>query len=121
VAGAFLGEQLHAEMMRAFEEGELQRILALPWGIGAIIRQTAATVGRSRAGVFFATRTRAMPGAPDGYRYWRFLEHEPIPTRTASSATTCRSFARSTPSVANAPTFPNPFPTLSMQHELQAP
>jgi hypothetical protein len=30
VAGAFLGEELRALVMRAFEEGELQRILALP-------------------------------------------------------------------------------------------
>jgi hypothetical protein len=55
--------------MRAFEEGELQRILALPWGIGAVVRQTPATATRGRPGVFFATRTR-----PDGYRYWRFVE-----------------------------------------------
>src|SRR5206468_6999645 len=36
---AFLGEQLRALVMRAFEEGELQRILAMPWGIGAVVRQ----------------------------------------------------------------------------------
>jgi superfamily II DNA or RNA helicase len=67
VSGAFLGEQLRAIVMRAFEEGELQRIRALPWGIGAVARG-------NKPGVFFATRTRAMPGAPSGYRYWRFVE-----------------------------------------------
>ncbi|MEX2211239.1 MAG: helicase-related protein [Gaiellaceae bacterium] len=70
LSGAFLGEQLRALVMRAFEEGELQRILALPWGIGAVVRQTPAAAARGRAGVFFATRTRP----PDDYRYWRFVE-----------------------------------------------
>jgi len=69
LSGAFLGEQLRAVVLRAFEEGELQRVRALPWGIGAVIRQTPATAGRGGAGVFFATRTR-----PEGYRYWRFVE-----------------------------------------------
>jgi Helicase conserved C-terminal domain len=69
LSGAFLGEQLRAMVMRAFEEGELQRILELPWGIGAVVRQTLATAQRGSPGVFFATRTR-----PEGYRYWRFVE-----------------------------------------------
>ncbi len=69
LTGAFLGEQLRALVMRAFEEGELQRILELPWGIGAVVRQTPALAARGRAGVFFATRTK-----PDDYRYWRFVE-----------------------------------------------
>src|SRR5207244_1385497 len=76
LSGAFLGEQLRALVMRAWEEGELQRILALPWGIGAVVRQTAAGAARGPAGVFFATRTRAMAGAPDGYRYWRYVEFQ---------------------------------------------
>jgi superfamily II DNA or RNA helicase len=69
LSGAFLGEQLRALVMRAFEEGELQRILAMPWGIGAVVRQTPAAADRGPAGVFFAARTK-----PDNYRYWRFVE-----------------------------------------------
>jgi len=76
LSGAFLGEQLRAFVLRAFEEGELQRVRALPWGIGAVVRQTSATAGRGGAGVFFATRTPRMDGAPDGYRYWRYVEFE---------------------------------------------
>lgn len=68
LTGAFLGEELRALVLRAFEEGELQRIRALPWG-GAVVRQTPAAAARGRAGVFFATRTK-----PDDYRYWRFVE-----------------------------------------------
>jgi superfamily II DNA or RNA helicase len=74
LTGAFLGEQLRALVMRAFEEGELQRILALPWGVGAVVRQSSAEAARGAPGFFFATRTRAMAGAPEGYRYWRFVE-----------------------------------------------
>jgi hypothetical protein len=69
LSGAFLGEQLRALVVRAFEEGELQRVRQLPWGIGAIVRQTAQAAKRGRAGVFFATRTK-----PEGHRYWRYVE-----------------------------------------------
>jgi len=74
LSGAFLGELLRATLLRAQLEGELARIDGLPWGIGAAFRQTP--VGRSRGapGVFFATRTRPMDGAPTGYRYWRYVE-----------------------------------------------
>jgi hypothetical protein len=68
LSGAFLGEHLRALVMRAFEEGELQRILGLPWGIGAVVRQTSTAAARGKAGVFFATRTK-----PENYRYWRFV------------------------------------------------
>jgi superfamily II DNA or RNA helicase len=71
LGGAFLGEQLRAELLRAHAEGEIDRIAALPWGIGAVIRPPS---GRRRAGVFFAARTKAMPGAESGHRYWRFLD-----------------------------------------------
>ena len=53
-------------------EGELQRIQAMPWGIGAVVRQTPAAAERGPAGVFFATRTK-----PDDARYWRFVELGP--------------------------------------------
>ena len=70
--GAFVGEELRARVLRAQEEGELERLRSLPWGIGAVIRPPA---GRARGGpgVFFATRTRRMPGADEGHRYWRFV------------------------------------------------
>jgi superfamily II DNA or RNA helicase len=69
LSGAFLGEQLRALVLRAFGEGELQRVQALPWGVGAVIRQTAATRARGRPGVFFAMRSRAS-----NLRYWRYVE-----------------------------------------------
>lgn len=64
LSGAFLGEELRALVLRAFDEGELQRVRALPWGIGAVVRAR-----EGKGGVFFAMRTRQ-----DDYRYWRFVE-----------------------------------------------
>jgi len=72
---AFVGEQLRARLARAQEEGELRRVESLPWGIGAVIRPPAGRF-RGRPGVFFGARTRGMPGAERGYRYWRFVELE---------------------------------------------
>ena len=74
LSGAFLGEELRARVLRAQEEGEVERLRSLPWGVGAVIRQRAGAASRGAPGVFFATRTRPMPGAPDGHRYWRFVE-----------------------------------------------
>jgi superfamily II DNA or RNA helicase len=76
LSGAFLGELLRAKLLRAQLEGELMRIEGLPWGIGAAFRQTPAGRSRGPAGVFFATRTRPLEGAPRGYRYWRYVETE---------------------------------------------
>ena len=59
---------------RALAEGEVERVLRLPWGIGACFRQTATRTLAGPPGVFFATRTPPMAGAPDGYRYWRYVE-----------------------------------------------
>jgi hypothetical protein len=74
LSGAFLGELLRAKLLRAQLEGELARIEALPWGVGAAFRQTADGRSRGEPGVFFATRTRPMEGAARGYRYWRYVE-----------------------------------------------
>jgi hypothetical protein len=74
LSGAFLGELLRAKLLRAQLEGELARVEGLPWGIGAAFRQTPAGRSQGAPGVFFATRTRPMDGAPRGYRYWRFVE-----------------------------------------------
>ena len=73
-SGAFIGEELRRMIDRALAEGEVERVLQLPWGIGACFRQTASGRSVGPPGVFFATRTPAMPDAPDGYRYWRFVE-----------------------------------------------
>src|SRR5581483_10956638 len=70
LSGAFLGEELRARVRRAVEEGELERLRALPWGIGATLRQTAGGASVGAPDVFFATRTRA------GHRYWRYVETE---------------------------------------------
>jgi len=68
--GTFAGEELRAELMRAVSEGELARLRALPWGIGAAFQQVQGVPSRGAQGVFFACRTR------DGRRYWRYVEAE---------------------------------------------
>jgi hypothetical protein len=73
-SGAFIGEELRRMIDRALAEGELARIEGLPWGIGACFRQSSTERSHGSPGVFFATRTPMMPDAPDGYRYWRFVE-----------------------------------------------
>jgi Helicase conserved C-terminal domain len=73
-SGAFIGEELRRMIDRALAEGEVERVLRLPWGIGACFCQTPSGRSAGAPGVFFATRTPAMPETPDGYRYWRFVE-----------------------------------------------
>ena len=73
-SGAFVGEQLRRIIDRAFREGEAQRILHLPWGIGACFRQRVAGRSLGPPGVFFAIRTPALTGDVDGRRYWRYVE-----------------------------------------------
>jgi superfamily II DNA or RNA helicase len=74
LSGTFLGEELRARLLRAQLEGEVARITTLPWGIGAVFRQTPTGASHGAPGVFFATRTKPMSGAPDGFRYWRYVE-----------------------------------------------
>jgi hypothetical protein len=66
-AGAFAGEELRAELMRAVSEGELARLQGLPWGIGASFRQATGIPSVGAAGVFFACRA-------GNRRYWRYVE-----------------------------------------------
>jgi hypothetical protein len=73
-SGAFVGEQLRRITDRAFREGEAQRVLHLPWGIGACFRQTATGRSIGPPGVFFAIRTPPATGEEDGRRYWRYVE-----------------------------------------------
>ncbi len=68
LSGAFLGEALRALVRRILEEGELERLRALPWGIGAAFRQAPGGSSVGAPGVFFASRTRS------GERYWRYVE-----------------------------------------------
>jgi hypothetical protein len=70
LSGAFLGEELRARVRRAVEEGELARLRALPWGIGAVFHQGADAASAGAPGVFFATKTKYGEG------YWRYVELE---------------------------------------------
>ncbi len=62
---AYAGEFFRAELMRAHQEGELQRIRDLPWGIGAAF--TPISTSLTEPSVFFAFRTR------NDERYWRMV------------------------------------------------
>lgn len=62
---AFAGEHYRAIYRRAVREGEVDRVRALPWGIGAAIARTAPEL--DEPAVFFACRTR------DDRRYWRMV------------------------------------------------
>jgi superfamily II DNA or RNA helicase len=66
--GAFAGEELRAILQRALAEGEVARLQALPWGIGAAFRQGPGVPSVGAPGIFFACRTKS------GERYWRFVE-----------------------------------------------
>ena len=65
--GGFTGETLRAQLLRAAAEGELDRLRALPWGIGAAFRQGAGVPSLGGPGIFFACRAR------QGHRYWRLI------------------------------------------------
>ena len=68
--GAFAGEELRALLLRAFSEGEIARLRALPWGIGAAFLQGPGVPSRGPTGTFFACRTTAASG---NQRYWRLV------------------------------------------------
>jgi superfamily II DNA or RNA helicase len=71
-AGNFAGEQLRALLLRAAAEGEVARLRALPWGIGAAFQQGRDVPSRGAPGTFFACRTRSAPVQ----RYWRFVRDD---------------------------------------------
>ncbi len=75
-SGAFVGEELRRMIDRALEEGEVERVLRLPWGEGACFRQTATGRSRGPPGIFFATRAPPMADEQRGFRYWRYVEFE---------------------------------------------
>ena len=62
---ALSGEYFRADLRRAFNEGEIEYIKNLPWGIGSAFRQTERF--EHLPAVFFACRTKA------GERYWRMV------------------------------------------------
>ena len=62
---AFAGELFRSHLRRAAEEGEVSRLQALPWGIGAAFAQRSPTL--TEPAVFFACRTRRDE------RYWRMV------------------------------------------------
>jgi len=67
-SGSFVGEEFRARLSRAVAEGEIERLRALPWGIGAAFVQPSDSVHKVEVpGVFFACRTR------HGERYWRYV------------------------------------------------
>ncbi len=62
---AFAGELFRAYIQRAAEEGEVKRLMNLPWGMGAAF--ASRSEGVDEPAVFFACRTRADE------RYWRVV------------------------------------------------
>ena len=64
-SSAFAGELFRSYLHRAAEEGEINRLKELPWGIGAAFVQQSPTL--AEPAVFFACRTC------HGERYWRMV------------------------------------------------
>jgi superfamily II DNA or RNA helicase len=64
-SGSFAGEQFRWILARLLEEGALDALRRLPWGIGSALRQEG--LSEERSGVFFACRTKG------GERRWRFV------------------------------------------------
>lgn len=62
---AFAGELFRAQLRRLAQEGELNRLQNLPWGIGAAF--VAPDKGLTQPAVFFACRAKS------GERYWRVV------------------------------------------------
>ena len=62
---AFAGELFRSYLRRAAEEGEVNRLRNLPWGIGAAFVQQSPTL--AEPAVFFACRSRRDD------RYWRMV------------------------------------------------
>jgi hypothetical protein len=73
VAGAFVGEELRSLIDRAFLEGTISRIEALPWGVGAGLVRTPNSASRGVPGVFFIIPTPPMRATGTAIRYWRYV------------------------------------------------
>jgi len=64
-SSTFVAEEYRARLRRLRDEGEVDRIKQLPWGVGASI-----TKDNVPPGVFFAAQTKT------GERYWRFVQDD---------------------------------------------
>ena len=64
---ALSGESLRAELQRAAAEGEIERLMDLPWGIGSQFAQGPTIPSVGPPGLFFACRT------PDDHKHWRYV------------------------------------------------
>ena len=64
---ALSGESLRAELQRAAAEGEIERLMDLPWGIGAQFAQGPTIPSVGPPGLFFACRI------PDDHKHWRYV------------------------------------------------
>ena len=64
---AFAGELFRSYLRRAVEEGEVNRLRNLPWGIGAAFVPRSPSL--AEPSVFFACRTR------QDERHWRMVSH----------------------------------------------
>lgn len=73
-------EQLRSRLRRAFEEGEVERLRKLPWGVGAAFRQGEDVPSMGSPGVFFACRTTS------GHKYWRYVAADKPGAETAPGA-----------------------------------
>ncbi|MCY3930225.1 MAG: hypothetical protein OXH70_00745 [Acidobacteria bacterium] len=71
--GGLVAEALRAELRRAVQEREIDRLRALPWGIGAAFRQGPGVPSRGAAGIFLACRVRG-----DSRPYWRYVGAEGV-------------------------------------------
>ncbi len=90
-------EQIRSRLRRAYEEGEADRLLRLPWGIGASFRQGQGIPSTGPPGVFFACRTKS------GHKYWRYVEAETAEVVTAPGAILRRIDPGTAPSVDDPP------------------
>lgn len=70
-AGA-AAERYRLELKRAREEGDLERVRRLPFGVGTCFTQGAGVPSRGAPGVFFAARVRDE-------RAWRYVTAGPAP------------------------------------------
>lgn len=61
-SSTFVAEEYRARLRRLCEEGEIDRIRTLPWGVGAVLAKGGVTPG-----AFFAARSKG------GERWWRFV------------------------------------------------
>ena len=90
-------EQIRSRLRRAFEEGEVERLRKLPWGIGASFRQGEGIPSTGPAGVFFACRTTS------GHKYWRYVEADESRVETAPGAILRRIDPGNAPNVEHPP------------------